>query len=130
MWQIVADEWGAAFWEIPNVKSNHPEKTIYPCQFPVELVERCVLALTDPSDRVFDPYSGVGSSLIAAIKHDRRAIGAEKEDKYIDIARERIERFLDGTIKLRPMGKPVHKPSGREKVVQVPREWLTGEVFE
>ncbi len=128
VWQIVADEWVAAFWEIPNVKSNHPEKTIHPCQFPVELVERCVIALTDPSDWVFDPYAGVGTSLIAAIKHDRRAIGAEKEDKYIDVARERIERLLDGTIKLRPMGKPVHKPSGREKVVQVPREWLTGEV--
>ena len=49
-------------WEFPNVKSNHVEKTIHPCQFPVELVERLVLSMTDPGDSVFDPYMGVGSS--------------------------------------------------------------------
>ena len=40
--------------EIPNVKSNHVEKTIHPCQFPVELIERLVLALTNKGDLVFD----------------------------------------------------------------------------
>ena len=43
-------------WEFPNVKSNHPEKTSHPCQFPVELVERLVLSLTHEGDRVFDPF--------------------------------------------------------------------------
>ena len=47
-------------WSIPNVKNNHPEKTVHPCQFPVELVERLVLSMTDPDDTVFDPYMGVG----------------------------------------------------------------------
>lgn len=47
-------------WEIPNVKSNHVEKTIHPCQFPVELIERLVLALTDEGDWVFDPFIGGG----------------------------------------------------------------------
>src|SRR5574341_180835 len=42
-------------WVIPNVKHNHIEKTIHPCQFPVELVERLVLALTRPGDVVLDP---------------------------------------------------------------------------
>lgn len=42
-------------WIIPNVKHNHPEKTIHPCQFPVELVERLVLALTRKTDLVIDP---------------------------------------------------------------------------
>jgi adenine-specific DNA-methyltransferase len=43
-------------WDIPNVKSNHVEKTDHPCQFPVGLVERLVLALTDEGDAVLDPY--------------------------------------------------------------------------
>ena len=47
-------------WEFPNVKNNHVEKTIHPCQFPVELVERLVLSMTNPGDTVFDPYMGVG----------------------------------------------------------------------
>ncbi|EQD54302.1 DNA methylase N-4/N-6 domain-containing protein, partial [mine drainage metagenome] len=42
-WEGLAEEWDDATWNIPNVKFNHPEKTNHPCQFPVELVERCVL---------------------------------------------------------------------------------------
>ena len=123
VWEGFAQEWEDCFWEIPNVKSNHPEKTVHPCQFPVELVERCVLALTNENDWVFDPYAGVGSSLIAATKHNRRAMGSEQEAAYIDIALERITSFFNGTLSLRPMGKPVYKPSGKEKVAQVPPEW-------
>ena len=64
-------------WIIPNVKSNHVEKTIHPCQFPVELIERLVLMLTDQNDRVFDPYMGVGSSVIAAVKNNREGYGCD-----------------------------------------------------
>ena len=62
-------------WIFPNVKSNHVEKTEHPCQFPVELVERLVLSLTEPGDAVFDPYMGVGSAVVAALKHGRAEIG-------------------------------------------------------
>lgn len=127
VWEIVLQDWEACFWEIPNVKSNHPEKTEHPCQFPVELAERCVLALTHEDDWVLDPYAGVGSALIAAVKHDRRAIGCEKEPDYIDLARERITDFYNGTLAVRPLGRPVHTPSGREKVSQVPDEWKDAE---
>ena len=97
-------------WEIPNVKSNHPEKTIHPCQFPVELIERLVLALTNPSDWVIDPFIGVGSTAIAAILHGRRAAGADIIEEYIKIAKQRIELLLRGKLKLRPMGKPIYEP--------------------
>ena len=129
IWEFLAQEWEDGLWDIPNVKSNHPEKTIHPCQFPVEVVERCVLALTDEYDWVFDPYAGVGSSLIAAIKHNRRAIGSEKEAEYIDLTQERLTAFFEGTLKLRPLGKPVHKPTGREKVAQLPLEWSDVEQY-
>jgi DNA modification methylase len=127
VWEFLIEEWEEAFWDIPNVKSNHPEKTIHPCQFPIELVERCVLALTNEDDWVFDPYAGVGSSLIAAIKHNRRAMGSEKEDAYVDIARQRIGDYFSGTLKIRPLGKPVYEPTGREKVSQIPEEWQNPE---
>ncbi|MHA1330010.1 MAG: DNA-methyltransferase [Candidatus Hodarchaeales archaeon] len=97
-------------WEIPNVKSNHPEKTIHPCQFPVELIERLVLALTNPGDWVIDPFIGVGSTAIAAILHGRKAAGADIIEEYIKIAKQRIELLLKGKLKLRPMGKPIYKP--------------------
>src|SRR5579884_339202 len=123
IWEFLAEEWERCIWDIPNVKANHIEKTIHPCQFPVELVERCVLALTNEGERVLDPYCGVGSTLIAALMHERRAIGVEKEQDYIDISKERISQLFNGTLKTRPLGRPVHKPTGREKVSQVPLEW-------
>lgn len=124
VWKIVQQDWETALWEIPNVKANHPEKTIHPCQFPIELVERCVLALTKEGDWVLDPFSGVGSAMLAALRNNRRAIGCEKEMEYIEIARQRIADFYSGSLSYRPLGKPVFQPTGREKVSQVPAEWL------
>ncbi len=124
IWRIVAQDWETALWNIPNVKANHPEKTLHPCQFPIELVERCVLALTNESDWVLDPFSGVGSALLAALKHQRRAIGCEKEAEYIELAHQRIHALYSGNLPYRQLGKPVHQPTGREKVAQRPLEWL------
>ena len=81
VWDFIAQEWDEELWDIPNVKANHPEKTNHPCQYPIELIERCVLALTERDDWVLDPYCGVGSALIAALKHDRKAIGIDKEQE-------------------------------------------------
>ena len=97
-------------WVIPNVKSNHVEKTIHPCQFPVELIERLVLSLSDKDDWVFDPFLGTGTSIIAAIRHNRRGAGAEIVKKYEDIAHDRIKQEISGTLKTRPMNKPVYDP--------------------
>lgn len=98
-------------WEIPNVKSNHVEKTIHPCQFPVELVERLVLALTRPGDTVFDPYVGVGSSVIAALKNDRIGLGCDVSAEYVAIGRERVAALRDGRLRTRDMHKPVYDPT-------------------
>lgn len=97
-------------WVIPNVKNNHVEKTIHPCQFPVELVERLVLSMTEPGDAVFDPYMGVGSSILAAIKHERNGYGCDTDPEYVAAAWERVHAFRAGTLRVRPMGKPVYDP--------------------
>jgi DNA modification methylase len=124
IWEFVAQEWEREMWNIPNVKANHPEKTIHPCQFPIELVERCVLALTNENDWVLDPYAGVGSVTVAALKHKRKGAGVEKEIEYVKVAKERIFELLNGTLKMRPLGQEVHVPTGKEKVSQMPKEWL------
>jgi adenine-specific DNA-methyltransferase len=98
-------------WAIPNVKSNHVEKTAHPCQFPVELVERLVLSMTREGDWVLDPFLGTGTSVIAAIRHGRRGAGAETVPEYVEIARERIALEAEGTLRTRPMDKPVFDPA-------------------
>jgi len=100
-------------WEIPNVKANHVEKTIHPCQFPVELIERLVLALTNEGDWVLDPFIGVGTTAIAALMHGRRAIGAEIMPEYVAVARERIRLAEEGKLRIRPMERPVYDPNNR-----------------
>lgn len=125
IWEIIEQDWEREMWNIPNVKSNHPEKTEHPCQFPIELVERCVLALTEEKSWVLDPFAGVGSSLIAAIKNDRNAIGIERDETYCKIAKQRIDDFKEGILKIRPINKPIHIPSGNDKVSKIPDEWLT-----
>jgi len=113
-------------WVIPNVKSNHVEKTVHPCQFPVELIERLVLSMTQVGDSVFDPFLGVGTTIVAAIKHDRKSHGAEIVTEYIQVAKERIKRLIDGELKTRSMDTPVFDPknAGR-KLTEAP--WLREE---
>ncbi|MEP1105266.1 MAG: site-specific DNA-methyltransferase [Alphaproteobacteria bacterium] len=98
-------------WIFPNVKNNHVEKTIHPCQFPVELVERFVLATTEEGDSVFDPYMGVGSSVVAAAMHNRVGFGCDTSKEYVEIAWERVHDLRAGSLKTRPMGKPVYDPN-------------------
>lgn len=111
-------------WELPNVKWNHPEKTIHPCQFPSELVERCVLALTEPGDTVLDPFVGTGTSVIAAAKHGRRGIGIDKSEDYIALAAARLAEQETGNAITRPIGLPVRRPKEGEKVATSPVEWV------
>lgn len=127
VWELTVnklkDDWDSLIWDIPNVKANHPEKVDHPCQFPVELVERCVLALTDEGEIVYDPFAGVGSTLLGALKNSRIAYGTELEQKYIDIGLLRIIQLKNDTLKVRPMYKEIHKPKPTDKVAQMPEEW-------
>jgi len=125
VWKLMVKEWETGLWSIPNVKANHPEKTIHPCQFPIELVERCVLSMTNEDDWVFDPFSGVGSAMLAAVRHNRRAMGCERDKVYIDEAKRRMKLLFSGELPYRQLGKPVYQPTGRERVSQVPQEWFT-----
>jgi adenine-specific DNA-methyltransferase len=109
-------------WVIPNVKHNHIEKTIHPCQFPIELVERLVLALTNEGDLVVDPYIGVGSAACAAVLHHRRAAGADTCEEYLSVASDRIRRAWDGTLPTRPPDRPVYVPRPTDRIAQMPLE--------
>ncbi len=94
-------------WNIPNVKGNHVEKTDHPCQFPVGLIERLVLSLSNPGDLVFDPFAGVASAGVAAALHARRFWGCELNAGYAKTGHKRLQEALDGTIRYRPHNKPV-----------------------
>jgi len=110
-------------WEIPNVKNNHPEKTGHPCQFPIELIERLVLSMTNPGDVVLDPYLGVGSALCAAVIHNRKGYGSDIMKKYLDIAEDRVKAAANGTLNRRIMGTPIYQPTESVKLAELPEEF-------
>jgi DNA modification methylase len=87
----------------------------------VELVERCVLALTNKGDTVLDPFGGSGSTLIAAAKRGRRVMMIDRDSTYIDIAKERLRLYNEGSLKTREIGTPIAKASG--KTTKYPDEW-------
>lgn len=103
VWRVCDD-----VWSIPNVKGGHKEKTIHPCQFPVGLAERLILALTKKRDLVFDPFCGVGSSGVAAVNHGRDFWGAEILSDYTAIAKTRLDAALGGQAIYRPHDQPIY----------------------
>ncbi len=120
----MTNEFNSGIFDFPNVKANHPEKTEHPCQFPVELVERCVLAFSQENDWILDPFVGAGTTIIAALKNNRNAIGIDKENAYCELAKKRIAQLLQGGIRTREIGTPIHKPKETDKLAQLPSEWL------
>lgn len=71
----------------------------HPCSFPLTIPERLIVASCPPGGIVLDPFSGVGTTAIAAIRTGRHYIGIELEQKYVDIANERI-RIEQAQLKL------------------------------
>lgn len=114
----------ADVWDMPNVKSNHPEKTDHPCQYPIGLVERLILALTNERDLVFDPYLGAGTTAAAAVLRNRRVAGADISKDYLKIARARVIQAFKGELPYRDMNKPVYTPDPNTTIASVPDEWL------
>lgn len=109
-------------WDIPNVKSNHVEKTSHPCQFPVGLIERLVLSMTNQGELVFDPFAGVSSSGVAAILHGRSFWGCEVVEEYVEISRKRLQQSIEGTVEYRPFNKPIYD-ARQSSLSKAPEEW-------
>ncbi len=110
-------------WVFPNVKGHHIEKTEHPCQFPVELVERLILAFTDAGDLVVDPFVGVGTTVAAALICGRRGAGADKCGTYIRIAKARVKAAHAGTLKYRDRMRPVYKPKPNTSLTTIPQNF-------
>ena len=113
-------------WDIPNVKSRHPEKTAHPCQFPVALARRLIRALTPQDGLVADPYMGSATTGIASLSEGRNFKGCDVERAYIDIAAARFEKLIAGELQMRP-DRPPREPLPNEAVAKKPGHfWMTG----
>lgn len=77
-------------WAFRNVKHNHEEQTIHPCQFPEDLIARIVLASTDVGDVVYDPYIGSGTVAVVSKDTGRQYLGSELDADYFEVSLRRL----------------------------------------
>lgn len=82
-------------WLFRNVKHNHEEQTIHPCQFPEDLVARIILSTTKIDDLVVDPFMGTGTVPVVAKNLGRRYFGVEIDSSYYEVAQRRISCTFD-----------------------------------
>ena len=83
-------------WHIPLTKKSEKAFGRHPTQKPEALLERVVLASTNPGDLILDPFMGSGTTGVAALRHGRRFIGIEMDEAYLEgIARPRLQAELD-----------------------------------
>jgi DNA modification methylase len=78
-------------WQIPRLTGTCAERIPdFPTQLPLALVEPIVLCASMPGDLVVDPFSGSGTTGVAATRNGRKYVGIEKSEKFADIASMRI----------------------------------------
>ncbi len=87
-----ADEFLAATLDVWEIDAESARRVNHPAPFPVELPQRLIKLYTYEGDLVLDPFMGSGTTLVAALKERRRAVGYDLEPRYVEIARERIRR--------------------------------------
>lgn len=80
-------EWYQPVWDIAPVP---PRSVRHPAPFPEDLPHRLIRLFTNEGDVVLDPFNGAGSTTKAAFDLNRRAVGFDIEEKYIEIAKRRI----------------------------------------
>jgi len=78
-------------WEIPRVRYRMDEYENHPTQKPMVLLERIILASSNPDDLILDPFSGTFTTSHVAKKLNRRSIGIEINEEYVKIGLRRLE---------------------------------------
>ena len=77
-----------------SIRAPRPEEKVYgkhPTQKPLELLNRIILASTKAGDIVLDPFSGSGTTGIAAFRKGRQYIGVELEEEYLKVSIKRLK---------------------------------------
>ena len=105
-------DWTNGLW----VFNGESKKRIgHPAPFPIELPRRCVKLFSYVDDVVLDPFSGSGTTLIAAVTNNRKGIGIDVDRKYCELARKRILENIEPAQVKTPKKKVMKKETNDKK---------------
>ncbi|MFC1548031.1 adenine-specific DNA-methyltransferase [Candidatus Neomarinimicrobiota bacterium] len=91
-------------WNIPRVRYRMDEYENHPTQKPIALLERIIMASSNPGDTVLDPFSGTFTTSYVAKSLSRRSVGIEIEEEYVKIGLRRLK--LRDEYRGEPLARP------------------------
>ena len=100
-------------WELSILAGSSKERLGYPTQKPVALLERIILASSNPGDVVLDPFCGCGTSVDAAQKHGRQWIGIDITHLAITLIKSRLRDTYGADLKMKVLGEPTDLAGAR-----------------
>ena len=83
-------------WAIGTPKKSEKTFGKHPTQKPLDLLERIILASTNEGDLILDPFMGSATTGVAALKHNRKFVGVEKEKEFVELAEKRLSAVKGG----------------------------------
>jgi site-specific DNA-methyltransferase (adenine-specific) len=92
--EISPDEFMEATLDVWNIAPESAKRVNHPAPFPVELPQRLIGLYTYRDDVVLDPFMGSGTTLVAAIRSDRRYLGYDTDREYVKTAKRRVREEL------------------------------------
>ena len=103
-------------WEIPFLNPKAKERTGYPTQKPLELLERIINISTDKDDWILDPFCGSGTTLIAAERLGRNAIGIDQNQDAIAVCEQRITDLKKTESKVLRVGEEAYRTKSEQEL--------------
>lgn len=96
-------------WDIPFLNPKARERTGYPTQKPLQLLERIIALATNEGDCVLDPFCGSGTSLVAAQTLHRTAVGIDVSDEAVALARNRLDDSVRSNSRILKVGRDAYR---------------------
>ena len=81
-------------WEISAPSAEEKRFGKHPTQKPVELLTRIILASTKEGDLVLDPFCGSSTTGVAAVLLNRRYVGIDLEEEYLELSKKRLQEAI------------------------------------
>jgi len=115
-------------WEFSHVHYCQSNRTLHPTQKPEGLIERIILASSNPNDLVVDPFAGSGTTLRVCQQVGRRTIGIELSSDYVRLIHDRLTAPFDGFDSIDPRMKRIpndlNDPHVRAEYFENHRRWF------
>lgn len=96
-------------WDIPFLNPKAKERTGYPTQKPLLLLERIISLTTNEGDCVLDPFCGSGTTLVAAQSLGRAAIGIDVSEEAVSLSKRRLSESVRSNSRLLEVGREAYR---------------------